>query len=192
MRIGSFSVPFKKQVEVSIEMKRILCITVALLICVSAFVSCAPKIKFETLEYKENGICLYLPDTLKRKEVEGYELYFLGKTSDVLLTASKLDEEKLSAVGLKSDATAEAYVDAIIEKNQFDKEKLYYQYDEELEQYNFRYNYNDEMETDMFFYVTVLGDPGNIWYIEMCCDTSKSTNYLSTFESWRRGISVYN
>lgn len=175
-------------------MKRI--ITLILFLAVLLFaVSCsdyADKPSYRDIEYKENGLKLVLRNDMQRYEVEGYDFYFTNVIETVIMTAVKLDEEYLRENEIKKDITAGEYVDLLIEKNKFEKDNIYYEHNEELGTYNFKYVFSDvEAGSDIFYYVTVLGEVGNVWYVEMTCRNEDSEFYLSTFDSWINEIETY-
>ena len=171
--------------------KKIISLVLLLSCLVAILTSCSKKVKFEDVKYEENGLRFYLPNTMQRQDSEDYEFYFSGRTMDVAFSALKLTEEFLKKAEIEPGVTAEEYVDIIIEKRDFVKSKLYYTHYEESGQYNFRYNYVSESGFEVFFYVTVLGTPDNLWYIEMCCSQDESGEYLDMFDSWRKTLTTY-
>ena len=173
-------------------MKKVSFLMLNLILVFSALVSCGEKSKFEDISYREKGLYFVLPNTMQRGMSEDYDFYFYGRTIDVMFSALKITDSFLGKVGLEKGTTAEKYVDTIIERQELDKSKLYYKYYEDSNQYNFRYNYAGENGFEMFFYVTVTGNPENLWYIEMCCAAEESLDYLPMFENWRKTIGTYS
>ncbi|MBQ3015824.1 MAG: hypothetical protein IJD79_03485 [Clostridia bacterium] len=175
-------------------MKRIITLILLLTVILST-VSCsdyADKPSYRDIEYKENGLRLVLRNDMQRYEVEGYDFYFTNVIGTVILSAVKLDEEFLRENEIKTDITAGEYVDYLIEKNEFEKDKIYYEHDEDLGKYNFKYVFSDVgAASEIFYYVTVLGDAGNVWYVEMTCRNEDSEFYLSSFDSWKNDLKAY-
>ncbi|MBE6536699.1 MAG: hypothetical protein E7673_01975 [Ruminococcaceae bacterium] len=172
-------------------MKKILSLTLICVLFLLSLASCSKKPIFEDVKYEENGLSFYLPNTMQRELSEDYEFYFSGRTMNVIFSAMKITDEFLEKVELEVGTTAEKYVDAIIERRGLDKSMLYYTHYEESGQYNFRYNYVSENNFETFFYVTVLGTPDNMWYVEMCCPNDESGQYLEMFEGWRKSLRTY-
>ena len=173
-------------------MKRITALVMAVLLLAVALTSCKNDVQFSNIEYKEHGLSFALPNTMKRGESEDYEFYFTGMSMDVIFSAMKLTDEFLEKVDLKPGVTAKEYVDTIIARRELDKSKLFYKHYENSGQYNFRYNYVSESGFEMFYYVTVLGTPDNLWYVEMCCEAEESDRYVEMFDTWRRSIGTYS
>ena len=172
-------------------MKKIISRALAVALALITLVSCGNSVKFEDVEYRENGLSVTLPNTMRRQDNEDYTFYFSGMSMDVIFSAMKITDEFLESVELESGVSAGEYVDTIIARRGLEKSKLYYKYYEEKNQYNFRYNYVSESGYEMFFFVTVMGNSDNLWYIEMCCDADESSAYLDTFEIWRRNLKTY-
>ena len=173
-------------------MKRIITLAMAIVLVLAMLTSCSENVKFSDIEYRENGISFVLPNTMKRSSSEDYEFYFVGMSMDVIFSAMKITDEFLAKVDLEPGITGKEYVDTIITRQALDKTKLFYKYYDEIDQYNFRYNYVSESGFEMFYYVTVTGPSDNLWYIEMCCESEESTKYLDMFDSWRRSIGTYS
>lgn len=173
-------------------MKRFLSTILVLLFAAGVLVSCAQKSNFQDVSYREDGLYFVLPNTMQRESSKDYQFYFYGRTMDVIFTALKLTEDFLAKVNLEAGITAEEYVDTVIERQELEKSKLYYKHYEEIGQYNFRYNYADDGGLEMFFYVTALGTPDNLWYVEMCCAADQSSEYLNMFDNWRKTLGTYS
>ncbi len=171
-------------------MKRILALLLTLVAALSSLVACANDSDYESVEYRENGIYFILPNTMRRKTVENYEFYFTSEIMGVVFSAKKITREFLSENNIDPEIDAKGYVDTIIEKQSFERDKIYYNYYEDFNQHNFRYNYS-EGDSEVFFYVTVTGETGNLWYVEMYCYNDDSSEYLSMFERWRKTIGTY-
>lgn len=171
--------------------KRILAFILLLCAAISVLASCAEDAEYESIEYRENGIYFILPNTMRRKASENYEFYFTSEIMGVTFGAKKLTDDFLQSEGIDSGITAGDYVEMIIDRQSFDKDKIYYRYFEDSKQYNFRYTYAPEDDVEYFFYVTVTGDPGNLWCIEMWCDDEKSAEYLPMLERWRKTVGTY-
>lgn len=146
---------------------------------------------YESITYKENGFSIVMRNDMQRYEANDYDFYFSNVIGTVALTASRLGEDFLTENGLSADATAEEYVDYIIDKSEMDKENLFYEEDKEREAYSFRYTYAEDGKDEVFYYVVVIGGKGNIWYVEMTCLNSDSEMYLARFEEWKDSIEIY-
>ena len=170
-------------------MKKILTLILTLSLLFS-LASCRDD-GYEKITYREEGIEFFLPSSMRRSNVEGYHFYFSNLSTTMVFAALKVDSDLLAEFELDATATAGEYVDAVIAKGERDKEKMYFEYDERLDQYSFRYTYVDADDYEIFYYVVVTGDPGNIWYVEMCCENEYSSDYLSTFVTWRKNIRTY-
>ena len=171
-------------------MKRIISALLLILISISCFVSCGDD-GYEDVTYKENGIEFFLPSSMRRFEDEGYDFYFSNLTTGMIFTAKKLDEEMLKSLDIEYGITAVEYAEEIIERNYLEKDKLHYEYDEKRGHVSFRYNFVDDNEVSVFYYIVVTGEPDNLWYIEMCCDNENSSEYIQTFEVWKKNIKTY-
>ena len=171
-------------------MKRLLAFLLVLLSALTAFVSCADDAEYENIEYRENGLCFILPNTMRRKSSATSEFYFTNQNIGVAFNARKLTAEVLESEDMTPGLSAKEYVDKIIERNDFDKESIFYTYFERFDHYNFRYNYGEDGE-ELFFYVTVLGGGDNLWYVEMYCENDLSADYLPMFERWRKSLGTY-
>lgn len=169
-------------------MKKILAFILALS-TLTLFCSCKGRM-YRNVTYKEGGISFTLPNTMRRVPDSEYDFYFTNRS--IVFTANELDEEFFEENDIDENITAEEYAKYCIEKNGLDIEKMNYKTDEERGLYNFRYNYDDENGTNLFYYVVIAGEVGNVWYIEMCCDNDDSQLYISTFGDWKRGISTYS
>ena len=174
--------------------KSVIFILIVTMILMSA-VSCtdyADKPHYETIYYKENGIEIVLKNDMQRYDAEEFDFYFTNVLGTIVVTAFKLDAEFLADNEIKSDVTAKEYVDILIKKNELDKDMIYYEENKKTGAYNFRYTYGlEDGSTDVFYYVTVLGDAGNVWYVEMSCLNSDSEMYLPRFETWKNDLRTY-
>ena len=168
--------------------------TIALLLTVImllSFVGCRRSVKYENVTYRESGIEFTLPSSMRRSYVEGYDYYF--STLAIIFTAVKIDSEFIesSEIDLDPSISAKEYVDLITEE--MDKSQMYFNVDESRNLYNFRYTYEDQSSgTEIFYYVIVIGESGNTWYIEMCCDQQDSGTFVETFDEWKMSIKTYN
>ncbi len=175
-------------------MKKIINLILLIAVMLSA-VSCsdyADNPRYHDIEYRENGLKLVLRNDMQRYDIADYDFYFTNVIGTVIMTAVKLDEKFLTENEIKKDITAGEYVDFLIEKNEFEKDNIYYEHDEHLGMYNFKYVFSDvETGSEIFYYVTVLGEVGNVWYVEMTCRNEDSELYLSTFDSWINELETY-
>lgn len=145
---------------------------------------------YKDVTYREGGISFTLPNTMRRANYEEYDFYFTNRAT--VFTAKELDDEFYKENSLEPDMTAAEYVDYCIEANKLDKTQMEYKHDEARNVHNFRYIYDDDAGTSIFYYIVITGEPGNIWYIEMCCDSNDSSKYLPTFGEWKRTILAYD
>ena len=175
-------------------MKRIL--TILLLISVAlSFASCTDyrdNPTYSTITYKEKGLEISLRNDMNRYESEEYDFYFANTIGTILFTAFELDGEFLAKNSLSADITAGEYVDYILKKSGLDKDELYYEENTKKGVYSFRYTFDDQNSSKIFYYVVILGEPGNVWYVEMTCANDDSERYLARFEDWRNTIKTYN
>ena len=169
-------------------MKKIIALAVLLAALTSLF-GCKSKM-YKDITYKEGGISFTLPNTMRRVEMDDYDFYFTDRAT--VFTATELKDEFYKENSYPKDMTAKQYVDICMEKNEMDPENMEYIYDEEKNIHSFRYAYDNREDVSVFYYVVVTGDPGNIWYIEMCCSYSESYYYTSTFGAWKNTILAYN
>ncbi len=175
-------------------MKKIIIISLLIFSVLFSAVSCsdyADRPNYESIAYKENGFSIVMRNDMQRYESEDWDFYFANVIGTVALTASKLDEDFLNEIGVKTDITAGEYADYVIGKIGLEKENLYYEKDKSRESYSFRYSYGESEETAAFYYVVVIGEAGNIWYVEMTCLNSDSEMYLSRFLEWHESIELY-
>ncbi len=168
-------------------MKKILAAFLILLALLSVLVSCGSI--YKDVNYKENGIAFTLPNTMRRVTNSDYDFYFTNTV--VVFTANELDEEYYEELSLDPNMTAKEYLDHLMKSNNMDLDQMEYKYDSEKNIHNFRYTSESE-ENNLFYYVVITGEPGNIWYIEMCCEEDYYEDYLSTFGEWKRSIYAYN
>ena len=169
-------------------MKKILILILSISLILGTLVSCSENAEYKDVTYEKDGIKFTLPNTMKQKTMEGYDFYFTNQLASLIFTAVKIDKEMLEKADLSEGITAAEYVDAIIEKNGMEKDKMYYKYNEYHDQYNFRYTFVDQSGFEIFEYVIVTGTPDNLWYIEMCCEQEDSATYLEDFEIWSKSI----
>lgn len=173
-----------------ITAKKLLPLLLILILTLGSVVSCDDD-GYENITYREGGIEFFLPSNMRRSSVDGYDFYFSNLSTSIIFTAVEIDAALLSELQIETTVTAEEYIEIIFERNNIDKSKIYYEYDEKRDLYNFRYTYVDEDGYEIFYYIVVVGEPGNLWYIEMLCENEDSETYLSTFEVWKRNVKVY-
>ena len=172
------------------KFRRILAALPVIVLILSLLISCGDdKPVYSDMVYEENGLRFVLPANMRRENAEGYDLYFSNLA--IIFTAIELDEEFLESKGIPTDTDAAGYIDFCIERNGMDRDQIYYLYEEEQMRHSFRYTYSEPDSIDLFYYVVVIGEPGNLWYIEMCCDYEDSGELLSEFETWRKNIRTY-
>ena len=173
-------------------MKKIISAIILVSVLLLGLCACADTVKYENVTYRENGIEFFLPSSMRRESVDGYDFYFSNLAASIIFTAVKVDEELLRDLDIDGPVNDEEYVNILIERNKLDKEKMYYNYDEVRGHYNFRYSYEDADGFATFYYIVVIGDESNLWYIEMCCKNEDSNTHLETFKTWKRNIKVYS
>ena len=176
-------------------MKKIIISVLIIAISLSALVSCGNNSKNDygtkDVTYRDLGITFTIPSNMRRMSSESYDFYFYNQLNSIVFTALKVDEDFLKTVDIEGGKTSFEYVDIIIEKNNFEQDKLYYKYDEERDQHSFRYTYVDSSGYEMFSYIVVTGPKDNLWYIEMCCNQEDSATYLQSFKNWQKSIFTY-
>ena len=172
-------------------MKKIIALLLIISALLISFSSCDDdKNIYEIIEYRENGIEFSLPNYMRRSVVEGYDFYFTNLS--IVYTAVKLDSEFLESKNLAPGISGKEYIDVYVERNGLDLERMSYTYEDDRILHNFRYTFGDETSgMEMFYYVVVVGEQGNLWYIEMCCKYEDSATCLSSFEVWKKYIKTY-
>ncbi|MBE6636042.1 MAG: hypothetical protein E7617_07590 [Ruminococcaceae bacterium] len=151
----------------------------------ASVISCNDKPTYEEVTYSENGLTLKLRSNMRRSYVEGYDFYFSNLA--IVLTATKFDAEFLTSQGVSADIDAQGYTEEYIKRRELDKEMIYYLAEPEYNRYSFRYTYVQD-GSELFLYIVIIGGPGNLWYVEVCCDQEDSEIYLPEFETWRKNI----
>ena len=146
--------------------------------------------EYSDVTYKERGLEFTLRNDMRRSETDDYDFYFTNLAGTMVFSASKVNSKVLSSVGLDSSASPQNYVDAIIERNGFDREMIYYSYDESRGIHSFRYSIGDD-SGGIFYYVAVLGDAGNVWYVEMVCSEEDSGLYVDRFDTFKNSLRTY-
>lgn len=171
------------------NLKRILALILVAVIAALALVSCSEE--SNDVEYKQNGIQFTLPKSMRQNVgATGYDYYFDNLDSSVIFTATKADAELLLENGIDENITLEEYMKICV--GDMDVSKIYLEYDEARRAYSYRYNYTFEGNTsETFFYVVIIGDVGNLWYVEMMCDYETSAETLPAFEVWAASIKTY-
>ena len=174
-------------------MKKILAILLILatLLLTASCVDYRDMPTCEDITYREGGLELKLTNDMKRLEREGYDFYFINIIETVIVSAFEIDAEFAEKNELKADLTAKEYVDSFIKKNDLDHDNLYYKYEPELDHHSFRYTFAEAGSEEVFYYVVVTGDVGNVWYIEMICTNEDSSRYLESFDKWKKSIKTY-
>ena len=148
--------------------------------------------KYEDITYRENGLEFKLPNDMKRLDSDEYDFYFVNIIETVIFTAAKLDSEFVVKNDIEYDLTAEEYVNTFIKRNNLNKEDLYYAFDENTGRHSLRYTFAEAGSSEIFYYVVVLGDVGNVWYLEMVTANEDSSRYLGTFENWSKSVRTYS
>ena len=172
-------------------MKKIITAIIAISLLLACLTSCDDNGNiYEMVNYRENGLELSLPNYMRRSDIEGYDFYFTNLA--IIFTAVKLDAEFLEEKNISPDITGKEYIDIYVERNGLSLDRMGYSYDEENMLHNFRYSYTDGEDMDMFYYVVVVGDVGNVWYIEMVCDQKNSSRYIQSFDVWKKYVSTYS
>jgi hypothetical protein len=140
------------------------------------------------ITYREEGLTFTLPKSMRRMYGTGNEFHL--SSPDSVFVAKKLDGDFMLSQALPADTTPKEYVDAYIENQLLDRERIDFKEDASRGTYSFKYNQSDAGE-DYYHYVTVLGESGAIWFIEMMCLNDKADIYTETFEMWQKTISTY-
>ena len=165
---------------------------ILLLIFSVLLTSCAEKIDItELITHEYNGIRMKLPRYMRVGDAAAYNYDMYFDNLKIYVSAKKITEKILEEAELPKTATAAEYVDYIIDANSFEKDKIYFEKDEESGKIYFRYVYDDGQSKPTLYFVTVLGEVGNIWYVEMCCEEEQGSNYITTFRNWVNMIETY-
>lgn len=175
--------------------KRIAAILTLALCALLVLASCsdyADYPEYRDVVHRESGLELTLRNDMSRYDSENYDLYFTNTIASMALAASKADAQMLAQVGAPEDADAQTYADVIIKRNEFDREMIYYSYDESRKSCTFRYSAGDEGESGVFYYVVIIGEAGNLWYVEMVCSEADSGLYVDRFDSWAKALRTYD
>ena len=173
------------------KMKKIIAFIIVISALTLALASCTDSgIKYEDVTYRENGIEFTLPSSMRRSTDPTTPYTF--STPDVVFYAEKLSYESVTENGLEigKSFTAKEYVDIVIAD--LDKDQLYLTEDEANNRYTFRYTVGETEETEVFYYVVVVGTSGNVWEVTMSCYQDVSSDHVDTFELWAKYISTYS
>ena len=142
----------------------------------------------QDITYRENGLTFTLPKSMRR--MYGTDSDFHLSSPDSVFLAKKLDGDFMESQAMPKDTDAKDYATAYIESQRLDKERIDYKEDAERGAYSFKYNQSDTGE-DYYHYVTVLGESGAVWFVEMICLNDKADIYTETFETWQKTIATY-
>ena len=167
-------------------LKKTLLLLLATVMIIASVCSCGDNSSDVT--YREEGLEMTLPKSMRRSLSSTYEFYF--STPDSVLTAKKLDGAFMESMEMSASTTAEEYADAYIDANNFDKSRINYTHDAERGAYRMRYN-NSENGEELLHFISILGEPGAIWFVEIVCENDKASIYEATFETWESSIRTY-
>lgn len=173
-------------------MKKTRSLIILFLILSVLLTSCAEEIDVtEPITYEYEGIRMTLPRYMRAGDAEayGYDLYF--DNLKIYVSAKKIDSEILKEEELDEATTPLQYAEHIIEGNSFEKDKIFFENDEQSGKIYFRYVYDDGESAPALYFITVLGEVGNVWYVEMCCEEELAQNYITTFRNWNNLIETY-
>ena len=175
--------------------KRFSAILILALCAMLVLASCsdyADYPEYRDVVYREGGLEVTLRNDMSRYDSENYDLYFANTIGSMVLAASKADADMLAQVGAPEDADARTYADVIIKRNEFDRELIYYSYDASRNSCSFRYSVGEEGQSGAFYYVVIIGDAGNLWYVEMVCSEADSGLYVDRFDGWAKTMRTYD
>ena len=159
-----------------------------ILVCASLLALSACGKKNKDVTYREEGLTFTLPSSMRRAYSSECEFHF--STPDSAFLAKKLTAEFMESQELSKDTTAKQYAAAYIENQMLDSTRIDYKEDPERTAYSFKYNASDTGE-DYFHYITILGEVGNIWFVDIVCENDKADIYTDTFEIWQASIRTY-
>ena len=170
------------------KIKRIVALLLLIITAMTCIVSCAEEPNDVT--YREHGLEFTLPKSMRRSASDVYEFYL--SSPDAVFMAKKLNAEFMESMAMPASTTAGEYADAYIDANYLDKTRISYSYDAERGAYSMRYNSSEAESTDGLLHsIVILGQPGAVWFVEICCDNDKSEIYEHTFSTWESTIRTY-
>lgn len=131
-------------------------------------------------DYSTDDLSFQSTETLTKKTVSGYGIYFENVAGDVIVLGNKESKSDLSKVGYE-DLTLEKYAtviyegeeDTISELKQSDDKKFYY----------FTYDYKEGSE-DIFYVGAMYETEEDYWLINFACKLSEQKKYEEKFIEW--------
>ena len=172
-------------------MKKFSAFIIVLSLLVFALCSCSGGgIVYEDITYREDGIEFIIPSSMRRSTDP--EQPYTFSSPEVVFEAVKLNYDAMAENGIEISEDFDAKEYAEIVTASLDKSQIYYKEDAENNKYSFRYTMGETEETEVFYYVVVVGTAGNVWEITMSCYQSESDQHVGTFELWEKYIKTYN
>lgn len=131
-------------------------------------------------DYSTDELSFQSTETLTKKTISGYSVYFENVSGDVIVLGNKESKSDLSKLGY-DDLTLEKYAtviyegedDTISELKQNDDKKFYY----------FTYDYKEGSE-DIFYVGAMYETEDDFWLINFACKLSKQDKYEDKFVEW--------
>ena len=172
-------------------MKKFLAFITVVATLILALASCTDDgVKYEDITYRENGIEFTLPSNMRRSTDPTAPYTF--STPDVVFVAKKLDRTGLLDGGFEvgESFTAKDYVDIVTAD--LDGDQLYLTEDSANNRYTFRYTVGETEDSEVFYFIVVVGTEGNVWEVTMSCYQEVSSEHIASFELWAKYISTYS
>lgn len=131
-------------------------------------------------DYSTDDLTFQSTETLNKKTVSGYGVYFENYAGDVIVLGNKENKADLAKLGYE-DLNLEKYAtviyegedDTISELKQSDDKKFYY----------FTYDYKEGSE-DIFYVGAMYETENDFWLINFACKLSEQKKYEEKFIEW--------
>ncbi len=157
----------------------LLCLTFVL-----PLVSCGEDVDVnEELTYDLNGITVVLPRYMRRSYSEDWDFYF--DNLSMAMYGKCIDRDVLADMELPATTTRKEYADLFIENRKLDKTKIELTEDAGRATTTFRYIYQPEDgSAAQSCQVVLIGDTGNLWFVEISADSETFDEHVSMFKVW--------
>lgn len=131
-------------------------------------------------DYSTDELTFQSTETLTKKTISGYSIYFENVTGDVIVLGNKESKSELSKLGYE-DLNLEKYAtviyegedDTISELKQSEDNRFYY----------FTYDYKEGNE-DIFYVGAMYETENDFWLINFACKLSEQKKYEEKFIEW--------
>ena len=118
-------------------------------------------------DYSTDDLTFQSTETLNKKTVSGYGVYFENYAGDVIVLGNKENKADLAKLGYEGED------DTISELKQSDDKKFYY----------FTYDYKEGSE-DIFYVGAMYETENDFWLINFACKLSEQKKYEEKFIEW--------